>query len=195
MEYPPPGHHLDESLDAVLIGGREERAVVIVDPDPEWRAVFERERAAIARVLTGRAFRIEHVGSTAVPGLAAKPIVDIQVAVVDPDDEAAFAPALERAGYELRVREPGRRMFRTPGRDVQVHVWRAGSDDERRHVLFRDWLRVDESDRALYEDTKRRLAARRWPDVNYYAEAKTPLITAIMARAEAWAAREGWHFL
>jgi len=183
----------DAYLDAVLVGGREERPVVLADPDPTWPAVFERQRAAIARALGGRARRIDHVGSTAVPGLAAKPIVDIQVTVEDPDDEVAFAPDLERAGYLLRVREPGHRMFRTAGRDVHVHVWAAGSDDERRHVLFRDWLRLDADDRRLYEDTKRRLAARHWRDVNYYAEAKSPVIAAIMGRAEAWATHTGWR--
>jgi GrpB-like predicted nucleotidyltransferase (UPF0157 family) len=79
-------------------------------------------------------------------------------------------------------------MFRTPARHVHVHIWEAGSDDERRHVLFRDWLRVDESDRILYEDAKRRLADRRWRDVNYYAEAKSPVIAEIMERARSWAA-------
>ncbi len=185
--------HLDEVLDAVLVGGRERRAVEIAEPDPTWPAAFERHRAVLARALGARARRIDHVGSTAVPGLAAKPIVDIQVTVEDPDDEPAFGPALEDAGYALRVREPRHRMFRTPARDVHVHVWAAGSDDERRHLLLRDWLRIDRADRTRYEDTKRRLARRRWRDVNYYAEAKTPVITEIMARAESWAGREGWR--
>jgi GrpB-like predicted nucleotidyltransferase (UPF0157 family) len=185
--------HLDEALDAILVGGREERAVVLADPDPTWPATFRRHRVVIERALGARARRIDHVGSTSVPGLAAKPIVDIQVTVDDPDDEDAFAPALEQAGYELRVREPRHRLFRTRGRDVHVHVWAAGSHDERRHVLFRDWLRADADDRQRYEDTKRALAGRRWRDVNYYAEAKSPVITEIMARAESWAAQESWR--
>jgi GrpB-like predicted nucleotidyltransferase (UPF0157 family) len=189
----PDADHLDELLDAVLIGGREERAVVVVDPDPTWPAIFERHRVVIARALGARARRIDHVGSTSVPGLAAKPIVDIQVTVDDPDDEAAFVPDLVGAGYQLRVREPRHRMFRTPGRDVHVHVWAAGSHDERRHVLFRDWLRVDAADRTRYEDTKRSLAGRRWRDVNYYAEAKSPVIAEIMGRAESWAQHQGWR--
>ncbi|HLN42361.1 MAG TPA: GrpB family protein, partial [Acidimicrobiales bacterium] len=77
--------------------------------------------------------------------------------------------------------------------DVHVHVWAAGSDDERRHVLFRDWLRVDAADRTRYEDAKRALAGRRWRDMNYYAEAKAPVISEIMERAESWAQREGWR--
>jgi GrpB-like predicted nucleotidyltransferase (UPF0157 family) len=186
-------NHLDQALEEVLIGGREERLVVVAEPDPRWPEVFERHRAAIARALGPRARRIDHVGSTSVPGLAAKPIVDIQVTVDDPEDDPGFSLALERLGYELRVREPRHRMFRTEAHDVQVHVWAAGSDDERRHVLFRDWLRVDEADRRLYEDTKRRLAGRRWRDINYYAEAKSPVIVEIMARAESWAARVHWR--
>jgi len=195
---PDPGSdpdHLDGTLDAVLVGGREERLVVMAEPDPRWPAVFDRHRAAIAAALGARARRIDHVGSTSVPGLAAKPIVDIQVSVDDPDDDPSFGPALEELGYVLRVREARHRMFRTPARDVQVHIWAAGSDDERRHVLFRDWLRVDEVDRRLYEDTKRRLAGRRWPDVNYYAEAKSPVIVEIMDRAETWAAHVDWRLV
>jgi len=185
--------HLDAVLDAVLVGGRERRAIVLAAPDPTWPATFERHRVVIGRALGAGARRIDHVGSTSVPGLAAKPIVDIQVTVDDPDDEPAFGPALERAGYEPRVREPRHRMFRTPARDVHVHVWAAGSDDERRHVLFRDWLRVDAADRTRYEDAKRALAGRRWRDMNYYAEAKAPVISEIMERAESWAQREGWR--
>jgi len=185
--------HLDAVLDAVLVGGRERRAIVLAPPDPTWPATFERHRVVIGRALGAGARRIDHVGSTSVPGLAAKPIVDIQVTVDDPDDEPAFGPALERAGYEPRVREPRHRMFRTPARDVHVHVWAAGSDDERRHVLFRDWLRVDAADRTRYEDAKRALAGRRWRDMNYYAEAKAPVISEIMERAESWAQREGWR--
>jgi GrpB-like predicted nucleotidyltransferase (UPF0157 family) len=190
---PVASKHLDQALEEALIGGREERVVVVADPDPRWPEVFERHRAAIVGALGPRVRRIDHVGSTSVPGLAAKPIVDIQVTVDDPEDDASFSPALETLGYELRVREPRHRMFRTPAHDVQVHVWAAGSDDERRHVLFRDWLRVDEADRRLYEDTKRRLAGRRWRDVNYYADAKSPVIQEIMARAESWAVRVHWQ--
>ena len=164
---------------------------MLADPDPRWPELYERHRAALAGLLGSRARRIDHVGSTAVAGLAAKPIVDIQVTVGDPDDDE-LVELLEAAGYPLRVREPGHRMFRTPEGTVQVHLWRAGSADERRHILFRDWLRLDAGDRARYEATKRELARRRWRDVNYYAEAKGPVITEIMARAERWATDSGW---
>ncbi len=178
-----PYPDLDAVLNAVLIGGREEREIVIVDYSPTWARRFEEESARIAAALSTFAPRIEHIGSTAVPGLAAKPIVDILVAVEDPEDEEAYVPALEGAGYVLRVREPGHRMFRTPGRDVHVHVWRSGSDDERRLLVFRDRLRRNPEDRLEYERTKRELVGR-WRDMNYYARAKSDVIDRIMERID-----------
>jgi GrpB-like predicted nucleotidyltransferase (UPF0157 family) len=181
---------VDEDLE--LIGGREHRAIEIVDYDPAWVAAFAAQRARIGAALGRRARRIDHIGSTAVPGLAAKPIVDIAVGVVDPDAEGDFLRRLERAGYGLRVREPGHRMLRTPARDVHVHVWEAGGDAERRHLLFRDWLRTDPGDRRRYAEEKRRLAARDWPDMNAYAAAKSAVIAEITARAERWATATAW---
>jgi GrpB-like predicted nucleotidyltransferase (UPF0157 family) len=178
----------DDYLDAVLVGGREERALMLVDHIPTWATRFASERVRILEALGEVARRVEHVGSTAVPGLAAKPIVDILVAVDDPDEEDGYLDAMEGAGYELRVREPGHRMFRTSERDVHVHVWRAGSEDERRHLLFRDWLRRAPDDRALYESVKRRFIGERFTDMNYYARAKGPVIEEIMRHAETWAA-------
>ena len=171
------------ALDAVLIGGREEREVVIADYSPAWPIRFEEERQRIGGALGGVARRIEHVGSTAVPGLAAKPVVDVLVAVDDPEEEEAYVPALEAVGYVLRVREPGHRMFRTAARDVHVHIWAAGSGDERRHLLFRDRLRESRDDRLEYERAKRDLAGR-WRDLNYYARAKSEVIGRILQRAD-----------
>jgi GrpB-like predicted nucleotidyltransferase (UPF0157 family) len=176
----------------VLVGGIERRPIEIVDYDPAWAARFTALRAPLAAALAGVAVRIEHVGSTAVPGLAAKPIVDVQVSIADPDREELFGPALERLGYRPRVREPGHRMFRTPTLDVHVHVWRSGGAEERRHLLFRDWLRCSAEDRERYERVKRALAARAWEDMNAYADAKSSVIAEITARAECWAAASGW---
>jgi GrpB-like predicted nucleotidyltransferase (UPF0157 family) len=170
-------------LDDVLIGGREKRTIVIADYDPAWPARYSAERTRILDAIGPAVRRIEHIGSTSVPGLAAKPIVDILVAVDDPDDEAAFVPALEAAGYVLRVREPGHRMLRTPERDVHVHVWRDGSAEIERYLLFRDRLRASAQDRAAYERLKRALAAREWDDMNDYADAKGALIREITRRA------------
>ncbi len=180
---------LDEELGRVLIGGREEREVRIEPYSQEWPRRFEEERKRIASTLGATARRIEHVGSIAVPGLAAKPVIEIIVTVEDPEDEGAFVGPLESIGYELRVREPGHRMFRTPARDVHLHIWVPGSEDERRHLLFRDWLRAHPEKRVAYEATKRALAGR-WRDTNYYARAKGPFIEGVVERARR-AAQEG----
>ena len=165
-----------------LIGGSEERIIEIVDYRAEWPERFHREKMRIEAALGPTARRVEHVGSTAVPGLAAKPIVDVMVSVDEPEDESSYLPALEDAGYVLRLREPGHRMFRTPKRDVHVHVWRAGSDDELRHLLFRDRLRVSPDDRAQYELVKRELAGQ-FRDMNAYADAKSEVIHKITTTA------------
>jgi len=183
---------MDEAyLDRVLIGGRERRQIVLADYDPAWPARFAVERARIAEALGERALRIEHIGSTSVAGLAAKPIVDILVEVAALDD----ASGLEQAGYVLRVREDEHRMFRTPERDVHVHVWPSGSPSIATDLAFRDRLRASPEDRAAYEALKRDLATRDWPDVNHYAEAKGPLIREILgrsgARAGAWRSPRG----
>ena len=169
----------DTDLERVLIGGMERREIVIADYDDAWPERFAAERARIVAALGVRALRIEHVGSTSVPGLAAKPIVDILVEVAALADAAGLA----RAGYVLRVREEGHRMYRTPELDVHVHVWPSGSPNIAADLAFRDRLRASPEDRAAYEALKRELATRDWPDVNHYAEAKGPLIREILGRA------------
>ena len=169
---------MDEAhLDRVLIGGRERREIVIAEYDPGWPRRFAVERERIAAALGERAVRIEHIGSTSVPGLAAKPIVDILVEVPSLD-----GVDLERAGYVLRVREEGHRMFRTPELDVHVHVWPSGHRDIADQLAFRERLRASSEDRAAYEALKRELATRDWSDMNDYADAKGPLIREILAR-------------
>ena len=180
----------DAYLDEVLIGGREPVQIVVCDYDPLWPKRFDAERRRLAAALDERAIGIEHIGSTAVPGLAAKPIIDIlvTVAAVEPDD--AFRMPLEAAGYVLRVREPEHRMFRTPTRDVHIHVWAADHEVVPRYLAFRDWLRYSEADRALYEQWKRELATRDWSDMNHYAQAKSDVIVPIIERAM-WEASQG----
>ena len=168
---------LNARLDRVLVGGREPREIVIADYDEAWPVRFSAERARIAAALGDRALRIEHIGSTAVPGLAAKPIVDILVEVARLED-ADLAPA----GYVLRVREEAHRMFRTPELDVHVHVWPSGHPDLAAQLAFRDRLRESTEDRAAYEALKRELATRDWEDMNHYADAKGALIREIRAR-------------
>ena len=181
---------VDGDADEWLIGGPEAREVVIAEYCAEWVARFDIERAKIAAALP-HAVAIEHVGSTSVPGLGAKPIVDIQVEV-DGLNETRDIPPLESAGYVLRVREPNHLMVRTPELDVHVHLW-AESEDLDRHLLFRDWLRENADDRAKYEAVKRELATRTWLDMNEYAYAKSDVIIDITSRAESWAAATGWR--
>ena len=122
------------------------------------------------------------------PGLAAKPIVDILLVVEDSADEPSYLSDLEAAGYVLRVREPDfdeHRMFRTPEKDVHVHVYSPGSREIERYLLIRDYLRENEMDRELYARTKRELARRDWPSMQHYAEAKTWVVEDIIARAAA----------
>lgn len=177
-------------LDAVLIGGRERREIVLVDYDPEWPERFGRLTQFIRHAVGSKALSVEHIGSTAVPGLAAKPIIDILLTVHDVADEAGYVAPLEGAGFVLRVREPGHRMLRTSSKDVHLHVFSSDSDAVPNYRDLRDWLRVDDSDRALYADTKRMLAQRQWTDMNQYAEAKTGVIAQILARARMWRAKQ-----
>ncbi|HEY1480982.1 MAG TPA: GrpB family protein [Gaiellales bacterium] len=184
MPEAPEPTHLDDELDAVLIGGRERVRIELATSDPGWLARFELERSRIADALGDAARRIEHIGSTAVPGLAAKPIIDVLVEVDDPDAEGTYGPALEAAGLELRVREPGHRMFRTPERDVHVHVWPSGSREAAAYLELRNHLRAHPGDRQRYAQVKRALAGREWRDMNYYAEAKGDVLREIRDRMQ-----------
>jgi len=173
--------------DAVFIGGPEKRAIVIEDYDPAWAARFEQVKAALTDALGPRALRIEHFGSTAVPGLGAKGIVDVMVGVEDADDEASYGPLLEAHGYHIRLRQPGHRMYRTPDCDVHVHIFTNDGEPARIRLLFRDWLRHDATDRELYEATKRELARQDWDATNDYSDAKGAVVAEIVARAKRWA--------
>ncbi len=176
---------LDGYLDRVLIGGRERSRIALSEYDSGWPARFASERQRVQAALGPVAQRVEHIGSTAVPGLAAKPIIDVLLIVADVADEPSYLGPLETAGYELRVREPGHRMLRDHDRTVNLHV-RSDADPEiLRHLRFRDRLRCSPHDRRRYEECKRELAAREWPDVNHYADAKGPVIESILAGAPA----------
>jgi GrpB-like predicted nucleotidyltransferase (UPF0157 family)/GNAT superfamily N-acetyltransferase len=159
--------------------------VTIVDYDPQWAQLFEREAARIRSVLAERALRIEHVGSTSVPGLPAKPVIDIVLVVTDSADEAAYVSVLAAAGYRLQVREAGwyeHRMFKGPDTDINLHTFSAGCPEIDRMLMFRDWLRANSADRQLYARTKYELAQREWTFVQNYADAKSAVIDGIMAR-------------
>ena len=174
-----------DPLDEVLIGGREKVEIVVADYDPAWPERFTELADIVRAALGGTVLRIEHIGSTSVPGLAAKPIIDMLVVVEDVADEAAYVPALEAAGFQLRVREPAHRMLRTPGRTAHLHFFEPGHEAIAAYLDLRDRMRSDAADRDLYAATKRRLAAREWDDMNEYAEAKSEVIAGILARARA----------
>jgi len=171
----------------VLVGAAPEKvAVVLVEYDPTWPRRFEFERQRIEAALGGRALSVEHIGSTSVVGLVAKPIIDICVVVEDSADEASYIPDLEAAGYELRVREPDwheHRMLRTAAHDVHVHVFTRGSSEIDRHLVFRDRLRANAADRELYASTKWALAQQDWLTMQHYADAKTDVVEAILTSA------------
>ena len=175
-------------LDSVLIGGREPASIVVVDYDAAWAARFEVLADRVRRALGPRVRRLEHIGSTSVPGLAAKPLIDMLLIVDDLEDEASFVPPLEAAGFELRVREPGHRMFRTPQRDMHLHVYAPGRAEERDYLDLRDWLRISSDDRTLYATVKRHLAQQQWTDMNDSADAKTDVVLDILTRARTWRA-------
>jgi GrpB-like predicted nucleotidyltransferase (UPF0157 family) len=166
-----------------LVGGVEKRALVLADHDPQWPQLYAAHERRIRQALGPAAVQVEHIGSTSVPGLAAKPIIDVLVTVEDITAEEDYLEPLQGAGYELRVREPGHRLVRNPERDVHVHVLEVGDPAAEDYLLFRDRLRADPEDRHLYERTKRALVEEDWPDMNAYADAKTDVVGAIKDRA------------
>ncbi|BDZ50763.1 UPF0157 protein [Frondihabitans sucicola] len=168
-----------------IVGGAEPLQLGLHDYDEGWASVFLEHRGRILEALAAADVEIEHIGSTAVRGLAAKPIVDIVVTVSDITAEEDYLDGLLAVGYELRVREPGHRLVRTPARDVHVHLYERDDPAVDDYLLLRDHLRSDADDCALYESTKRDLLRRRWDDMNDYADAKTDVILSIKARARA----------
>ena len=179
----------EETLRTITVGEMPTYVpIVLVEYDPEWPALYEREERRIRAILGDRVLRIDHFGSTSVPGLAAKPIIDISLAVPDSSDEPAYLPDLEAAGYVLRIREPDwheHRLFKGPDTDINLHVFTIGSHEIQRQVGFRDWLREHPEDRDLYLHAKRDLAARRWKYIQHYADAKSQVIEEILARVGA----------
>src|SRR6266700_1393845 len=161
--------------------------IQIVDYDPDWPRLYEREAERVQSTLGDRVLLIEHVGSTSVPGLAAKPKIDMLLVVANSADESAYVPALETAAYVLTIREPDwyeHRMFKGPDTDINLHVFSSGCREIDRMLLFRDWLRSNESDCRLYERTKRKLARNNWKYMQNYADAKTAVVKEILIRAQ-----------
>ncbi len=174
-------------LDAVTVSARErlDRSIYLAPYDPEWPQAFARLAKRIRNALGDKVCLLEHVGSTSVPGLAAKPIIDLVLGVVDSADEASYVPPLEEEGFVLKIREPDwfqHRMLKTPDTDGNLHVFSRGCEEIDRMLAFRDWLRGHEDDRRRYEETKRKLAAKTWKNIQQYADAKTDVVQEIMRR-------------
>jgi GrpB-like predicted nucleotidyltransferase (UPF0157 family) len=167
-------------------GAARDAPVQLVDYDPGWPQDFIEEAARVRAVLGDRALSVEHVGSTSVPAMPAKPIIDMLLVVADSTNEESYVPPLHAAGYVLRIREPDwhqHRLFKGPDRDLNLHVFSVGSPEIERLLRFRDQLRRNPGERHLYATTKRRLADRRWRDVQDYADAKSDVVETILAHA------------
>ena len=178
----------EDDLQRMTIGElrRHDAPVTLVAYDPAWPEQYAREAARVRAALGDRVLLLEHTGSTSVPGLAAKPIIDMTLAVADSAREEDYVPDLEAAGFVLRIREPDwyeHRLLKGPDVAVNLHVFSAGCGEIDRMVRFRDRLRTSDADRALYEATKRKLAARTWRYTQHYADAKSEVVADIMRRA------------
>ncbi|MDN6580554.1 MAG: GrpB family protein [Tetragenococcus koreensis] len=178
----------NEYLQKVTIGKRKPHnaSIELAEYDPNWINLFEREAKRIKSILGNKVLQLEHVGSTSVPGLCAKPIIDILLVVADSSDELSYVSTLKAAGYTLRIREPEwyeHRLFKGPDTDINLHVFSAGALEINKMLLFRNWLRTNREDREKYAKVKRELAQNTWENVQDYADAKTEIIERIMKRA------------
>ena len=154
--------------------------------DPDWPLQYLAEAHKIRAALGETAMVLEHVGSTSIPGIFAKPIIDILLAVKDSADEDVYVPALTAQGYRLHLREPDweeHRVMKGENPDVNLHVFTAGSIEITRMLAFRDRCRTNREERDLYERTKTELAGRVWRHLQHYANAKSDVVEAIIARA------------
>ena len=173
---------------AATVGERQplNGTIYLAPYDPAWPSLFARLEQRIRAALGDEALLLEHVGSTSVPGLAAKPIIDIVLALADTRDEDAYVGRLEQQGFTLRIREPDwyeHRMFKFSDPKANLHVFSQGCEEIDRLLLFRDWLRTHPDDRLLYEAKKRELAGRTWKYTQNYADAKSEVVQEILARA------------
>ena len=178
----------EEQIIAARVGPlRPLNSTIYLAPyDPAWPSIFARLKKQIQEALGDDILLLEHVGSTSVPGLSAKPIIDMVMAVADSSNEAPYVKPLEEKGYTLRIREPDwyeHRLLKPQEVQANLHVFSAGCPEIEQMVLFRDWLRNHADERLLYEATKRDLSARTWKYTQNYADAKSEVVQAILARA------------
>jgi GrpB-like predicted nucleotidyltransferase (UPF0157 family) len=178
----------DDYMNAVTVGARRriDGPIHLAEYDPNWPVLYDREARRVRAILGDRVHLLEHVGSTSVPGLPAKPIIDMLLVVADSADEPSYVPSMEAVGYAVRIREPDwleHRLFKGPDTDINLHTFSAGSSEIERMLAFRDRLRTHDDERDRYLRTKRALAARHWVYVQDYADAKGEVVEAIIARA------------
>ena len=186
MSRPP---ETDEEMAAIRISGTmtPHNAPIHLAPyDPTWPVRYAAEDTKIRTALGERALVLEHVGSTSIPGIPAKPIIDILLAVADSSDEDAYVPDLTAQGYRLHLREPDweqHRVMKGVNPDVNLHVFTVGSGEVVRMLAFRDRCRSHPEELRPYLETKRDLASRTWRHVQHYANAKAEVVESIIARA------------
>jgi GrpB-like predicted nucleotidyltransferase (UPF0157 family) len=178
----------DADLEAVHLQPMEvlDGPILLAPYDPQWPLLYEREEARIRATLRERAIVLEHAGSTSVPGLSAKPKIDIVLGVADTTDEDDYVLPLESAGYVLRIREPDwhqHRLLKGPDTEINLHVFTVGCVEIDRMLRFRDHVRTNADDRALYQQAKVDLARRQWKYTQHYADAKSSVVEDIIARA------------
>ena len=178
----------EADLSAITVGPvqRLTGRIELAEPDPGWPALFEREAGRLRAVLGDDIRRLEHVGSTSVPGLPAKPIIDILLIVEDSGDESSYLPRLEAAGYTLRIREPDwyqHRVCKGPDTNINLHIFSVGCPEIGRMIAFRDRLRSHPDELARYLAAKRELVSRDWEFVQQYADAKGEVVEGILRRA------------
>ena len=183
------GPDTDDEMAAAHVSGTitpHNATISLVQHDPEWSMQYVAEERRIQAALGSAALVVEHVGSTSIPGIPAKPTIDILLAVRDSTDERAYVPALEAQGYRLHIREPDwhqHRLLKGDRPPVNLHVFTVGSSEISRMITFRDRCRSHPEERALYERTKLELASRVWRHVQHYANAKGEVIEEIIERA------------
>ncbi|HPB29821.1 MAG TPA: GrpB family protein [Candidatus Sumerlaeota bacterium] len=178
----------EAELLAATVGAPErlDRSIHLEPYDPVWPQRYAHMAEEIRRVLGDRVRRLEHVGSTSVPGLSAKPVIDMVLTVEDSSDEDSYVQPLEQIGYSLRIREPGwheHRLLRPSAVVGNLHVFSEGCTEVDQMLLFRDWLRSHPEDRVLYETTKQNLARQVWKYMQEYADAKGEVVQRILQSA------------
>lgn len=178
----------EEYIQEVTIGDHKllNSTIYLAPYDSSWLSQFSRLELRVRQALGKKVLKLEHVGSTSIEGLSAKPIIDMLLVVSDSADEESYVPLLERQGFVLHLREPEwfeHRLLKATDIKANLHVFSEGCEEVLRMISFRNWLRLNRADRELYEETKRELAARTWKYTQHYADAKSEVVEEILGRA------------